>query len=109
MAIEEAHDRVGRQVKPATITDGRKVVAAAGTAEALTSSRTGVSYVIITAETNNTGVMAVGASTVVAAVGTRRGVPLSAGDSLSLGAVNLADVYIDAAISGDGVTYVFLT
>lgn len=109
MAIEEAHDRVGRQVKPSTITDGRKVVAAAATAEALSSTRLGVSYIIITAETNNTGVVAVGASTVVAAEATRLGIPLNAGDSLSLGAVNLADVYLDVTVSGDGVTYLYLT
>lgn len=104
-----AKDRLGRQVAHSTIVDGRKVVASAGTAEALASSSTLVSYIIITAETNNTGVIAVGASTVDETVGTRRGVPLNAGDSISLGAVDLADVYLDSATSGDGVTYLYLT
>jgi len=103
-----AKDRIGRTVARASITDGRKTVSTAGSAEALASSSTPVSYIIITAETNNSGVIAVGASTVVASVGTRRGAPLGAGDSISLGAVDLADVYLDTTVNGDGVTYLYL-
>ena len=88
--------------------DGRKVVAIAGTREALSSSRNRVDYVIITAETNNTGVVTVGADTVVAAEATRRGIPLNAGDTISLGGVDLANIWLDVTISGDGVTYLYL-
>ena len=85
--------------------DGRKVVAAAGTAETLVASSTPCREVTITAETDNTGVIAVGASTVVAALGTRRGTPLLAGDSDNQGVVDLALVFIDSTVNGDGVTF----
>lgn len=102
-----AIDKRGTQVQVHDITDGRKVVTTAATAVALATIQN-VDFVIITAETDNTGVIAVGASTVVATVLNRRGIPLNAGDSISLGAVDLADVYIDSTIDGDGVTYLFL-
>jgi len=104
-----AHDKLGRKVISRTTTDGRKVVAAAGTAEALASSSTIVDYIIITAETNNTGVMAVGDSGVDETVATRTGIPLLAGESATLVGVDLADVYLDAGVSGDGVTYFYVT
>ena len=89
------------------ISDGRKTVSAAA-AEALASS-TLAKVVIITAETDNTGVIVVGGSTVVALLATRRGTPLFAGDSIVLEIDNLADVYLDTTVSGDGVTYTYLT
>ena len=104
-----AKDRIGRNVAKAGVVDGRKVVAAVGTAEAIASSSTMVSYVIITAETDNTGVITVGASTVEGAVADRRGIPLEAGDSMSLGAVDLSEVYLDTTVLGDGVTYFYLS
>ena len=89
----------------ATMTDGRKVVTTAGTRVALASS-TACKEVVITAETDNTGVVAVGAAaTVVAALATRTGVPLKAGDSIVLQIDNLADVGLDSMVSGDGVTF----
>jgi len=89
-----------------TVTDGRKVVATAGTKEALATS-TACKEVVITAETDNTGIVTVGAAaTVVAALATRRGIPLSAGDSIVLQTDNLADIGLDVTVSGDGVTYV---
>ena len=88
-----------------TITDGRKVVTTAGTRVALASS-TACKEVVITAETDNTGVVAVGAAgTVIAALATRTGVPLNAGDSIVLQIDNLADVGLDSMVSGDGVTF----
>ena len=89
----------------ATMSDGRKVVTTAGTRVALASS-TACKEVVITAETDNTGVVAVGAAaTVVAALATRTGVPLNAGDSIVLQIDNLADVGLDSMVSGDGVTF----
>lgn len=84
--------------------DGRKVVAAAGTAEALASS-TSCKAVLITAETDNTGIIAVGGSNVVAAQATRRGTPLQAGESAMLPVSDLALVYLDTTVNGDGVTF----
>lgn len=104
-----AIDEIGRRVTPNTPVDGRKVVAAAGTAEALSSTTVVVTWIIVTAETNNTGVMTVGASTVVASLTTRRGIPLLAGESMLLEAVDIASIYLDATVTGDGVTYLYVT
>ncbi len=86
--------------------DGRKVVASAATAEALATT-TACKRVDITAEFNNTGVIVVGGSTVVADLATRRGVPLYAGSTYTVLIEDLADVYIDATVSTDGVTYTY--
>lgn len=96
------HDKTG-------IGHGRKVVAAAGTDLPLETSSTPAKVVIVTAETNNTGVIVVGASGVDAALSTRTGTPLMPGDSTVLEIDDLADVYIDATVTGDGVTYMYLT
>ena len=90
------------------IGDGRKTVTTAGSREALAGS-TVAEVVIITAETDNTGYVVVGGATVVAALATRRGIPLNAGDSVTLEIDNLADVYLDVTISGEGVTFLYLT
>lgn len=89
-----------------TIGDGRTVVTTAGTRVALAAS-TACKQVAITAETDNTGLVVVGGSTVVAALATRRGIPLNAGDSITFDIDNLADVYIDSTVSTDGVTYAY--
>ena len=89
-----------------TVTDGRTFVTTAGTRVALASS-TACKEVVITAETDNTGIVVVGAAaTVVAAIATRRGIPLSAGDSIVVQTDNLADIGLDSTVSTDGVTYV---
>ena len=101
-----------------TLVDGRQVVTTGGTAVALSATNnTKAGGLIITAETNNTGIVVVGASTVVAAVGTRRGTPLEAGKSMSInpnwsgdeGLVDLSKIYIDATVNGDGVTFTYLS
>ena len=48
-----------------------------------------------------------GNSDVVAAVATRKGVPLDAGDCYSINkkSNNLLKIYIDTTVNGDGVTY----
>lgn len=90
------------------IADGRTTVTTAGTRVALASSTT-CKQVVITAETDNTGYVVVGGSTCVAALATRRGIPLSSGDSVALEIDNLADIYIDSTVNGDGVTYAYFT
>lgn len=88
------------------IGDQRKFVTTPGTAVALAAT-TPCSWVQVTAETDNTGVIVVGRSTVVAALGTRRGTPLNAGDSVTLPCDDLANVYIDATVGTDGVTFLY--
>lgn len=95
------HDTTG-------ISDGRKTVTTAGTREALAAS-TSCKWVTITAETDNTGVVAVGGSTVVASLSTRTGTPLFAGDSVTILTDNLADIQLDVTVSGEGVTYTYGT
>jgi len=87
------------------IGDGRKVVATAGTRERLVASSTLAKYVTLTAETDNTGIVVVGDITCIAALATRRGTPLNAGDSFSIPVDDLYDVYLDTTVSSDGVTY----
>jgi hypothetical protein len=89
------------------IKDGRKTVTTAGTAERLVSSSTKARKVTIMAELDNTDYVCVGGSTVVAALGTRRGIPLSAGSSVTLDVENLYDIYVDAAVNGEGVTFLY--
>uniref|UniRef100_A0A6M3JXT0 Uncharacterized protein n=1 Tax=viral metagenome TaxID=1070528 RepID=A0A6M3JXT0_9ZZZZ len=91
-----------------TVGDGRKTVTSAGTAEPLVAVVTPIQSVAITAETDNTGIIVVGGSTVVADLATRRGVPLNAGETFPLSVNDLADIYIDATVSGDGVTFAYV-
>lgn len=89
------------------IRDGRKVVTTAGTAERLVSTNTPCKKVTIMAELDNTDYVVIGNSTVVAALATRRGIPLSAGSSITLDVEDLYTIYVDAAVSGEGVTYIY--
>ena len=84
---------------------GRQTVTTGGTAEQLSTTATSILEVAITAETDNTGYIVVGDSTVVASLSTRKGTPLAAGATISLGVDNLTDVYLDTTVNGDGVTY----
>jgi hypothetical protein len=85
--------------------DGRKTVAAGGTAEALSATSSKIEWVEIQAETDNTGVVVVGNSTVVASLGTRRGIALAAGERTVYPANDLNRIYIDVTVNGDGVTF----
>lgn len=87
--------------------DGLQLVASAGTAEALVASSTPIRAVLINARPENTDQVVVGASTVVAAAGTRRGIALVPGGSVMLRVRDLADVYVDAVVSGEGVSFVY--
>jgi hypothetical protein len=85
---------------------GVKTVTTAGTDVVLASS-VNAKWVIIQAQTDNTGVIAVGASGVDATVATGTGVALAAGESVSLPANDLANIYIDSTVNGEGVRYTY--
>lgn len=85
---------------------GRQTVTTAGTAVQLSTTSTAVLEVAITAETDNTNPVTVGGSDVVGALATRKGIPLTAGSTVSLGVNDLSKVYIDSITSTEGVTYV---
>lgn len=91
------------------IADGRKTIAVAGTSEKLIGVSTPAKRVTITAETDNTGVICVGGSGVIAALVTRTGTPLEAGDTYEFDVDNLEDVFIDTTVNGDGVTFTYFT
>ena len=88
-----------------SLLSGRQPVTTGGTRVQLTTTSTAILSVIVTAETDNTGVITVGGSDVVAALSTRKGHPLQAGESVELGVNDLAKVYIDTTVNTDGVTY----
>lgn len=87
---------------PSTIVSGQKAVTTAGTAEALGTSTTLTSGVRIKANSDNTGVIYVGASD----VDSTTGFVLAAGEELFVEIADLADVFIDAGTSADGVSYI---
>ena len=87
------------------------VVTTAGTREQLTADAAftdlaaPLKSICITAETDNTSIVVVGGSTVVAALATRRGTPLAAGQSITYYVDDLSDIYVDALVNGEGVTF----
>ncbi|MDP3937595.1 MAG: hypothetical protein Q8R92_05605 [Deltaproteobacteria bacterium] len=87
---------------------GVKTVTSAGTHEALAAS-TAAKWVIIQAQTDNTSLVAVGATGVDATVATGNGILMAAGESIVLAIDNLADVFVDALVSGEGVRFAYGT
>jgi len=87
---------------------GIKTVTTAGTDVALAASTT-CKRVLIQSQTDNTGLIAVGASGVDATEATGTGAILYAGDAVEMDIDNLADIYIDSTVSGDGVRFIYFT
>ena len=87
-----------------TLLTSEKTVAAAGTAEALSSTPQRVLSLAIIAKSSNTGQVYVGGSDVDSS--TNGG--MAPGDSLELSggnAMDLADIYIDVDTNGEGVDF----
>ncbi len=89
-----------------TVGHGVKTVTTAGTDVALAGS-TSCRKVDIQAQTDNTGLIAVGASGVDATEATGTGIILNAGDSYSVEIDDLADISIDSTGNGEGVRYTY--
>ena len=90
----------------ASMVDGRKVVASAGTAEAVTAASEPFVDCDVQAEEDNTGDVVIGSSTVVANLATRRGTLLTPSSNYHFAKSNdLANIFIDVEISGDGVIF----
>ena len=87
---------------------GVTTVTTAGTDVVLASSTT-CKRVIIQSQTDNTSLIAVGATGVDATIATGTGVVLYPGDSVELEIDNLADIYIDSLVNGEGVRYQYFT
>ena len=92
-----------------SIVSGRKAVTTAGTEVALSTDKSRIVSVTIQAETDNTGRIVVGDSSIVATEGaTAQGLVLTAGDSITLNISQLSGIYIDSTVNGDGVTFIAL-
>lgn len=82
----------------------RKVTVTAGTRVALSATSLPVKRALACAISSNTGVVVVGGSGVLAVLATRNSPFLNAGDTQDLGAVDLANVYLDSTVDAEGVT-----
>lgn len=100
---------VGKVDHAATgIGHGFKTSTSVGTAVAIASS-TAAKFVTLQAYRSNTGYVAIGATGVNASLtaGTGTGLNLAAGESTTVPIDNLADVFIDVTVSGEGVRYTY--
>jgi hypothetical protein len=88
--------------------DGLKVVATAGT-DLVLGGDVDCKKIDIQAQTDNTGLIAVGFTGVDAAEAAGTGIILKAGDTYSLEITNLNLIFIDATVSGEGVRYTYFT
>ena len=89
---------------------GRTTVDAAGTPVQLTTEYVRSVAVAISADSGNTGAVAVGNESVVAASGSQSDALaiLSAGDELSLEVSDPTKIWVDAATAGDAVAWCIL-
>lgn len=87
--------------------DGAKRVASAGVPVQLAASSAYACSIDVTAATANTGLVVLGASTVIAAQASRRGTPLGPGDTWTQ-RVGPTQIWLDAEVSGEGVTFSFV-
>lgn len=109
MSLESIESKIDKSIRPISkIGCGRKVVTAAGTREPLVDVSTPCICAIITGETDNTNIVTAGDATVIGALLTRTGTPLSASQTLVLDIDNLNKIYLDCITNGEGVTYTYL-
>ena len=93
-----------RDAVPTTITEGTKNVTTAGVAVAL-GTTLATKSIYIKANIGNTGNIYVGGSGTSSATG----IPLAAGDDITLEIADRATVYLDADVNGEGVGYLILS
>ncbi len=86
---------------PTTFYHGQTTVTTAGTEVALASSQVLTSGVTLKALHANTGWIYVGTNPVTLSTG----FVLDAGESIFIEVANLATVYIDSSVNGEGVSY----
>lgn len=94
----------GVTILPYTILgNGKIVVTTSGTRVQLSSS-TATATITIRALSTNTGIIYVGNSSVTSS----NGFQLSPQETVSIDLSNLSNVWLDASVSGEGVTYIYL-
>ena len=89
------------------IVDDKLVVTTAGTRVQFAANQP-CRQIVITALSGNTNAVVVGGVTVVAALATRKGIPLSASQAITIGIDNLSKLYLDSITNGEGVSYSYL-
>ena len=94
--------KVGQITLPSTIYNGQKTVTTAGTRVALATTQAITSGVKIKALSANTGSIFVGNSS----VSSSNGFVLKASEEVFLEIANLATVYLDSSVNGEGVSYI---
>lgn len=99
-----SYERIVAILPGASVGSGHQTVAAAGSRVQLTTTSTPILSVTVKALAGNTGTIYVGGSNVSAA----NGYELVAGEPISLDVDNLTDVYIDAGVNGEGVSYIYV-
>lgn len=82
---------------------GQKAVTTSGTEVQLVASSTPCSSLVVKALAANTGKIYVGSNS---SVTTSNGFELNAQESVSLDVDNVQDVYIDAGVNGEGVSWI---
>lgn len=87
------------------IVSGSKAVTTAGTRVQLVSSPTEAKRLDVTANFNNTDMIVIGGSGVVASQGTRKGVPIAPGNTYTFTITDVSLVWIDSVVSGEGTTF----
>lgn len=96
--VASAGDQAG------TLTNGRRTVTTPGTAVALASSAT-CAWVSVSALPSNTGKVVIGGIGVLATPGSETGLVLAPGGSLTVPVADIAAVFVDAVVPGEGVSY----
>lgn len=96
----------GSVTPPTTLAGGRKTVTTPGTAEAI-GSTTSVKRVHVASLTTNTSYVYVGGSDAKATAGSQNGIPLIGGGSWTFEIDDIADVFIDALVAGEGVSFTY--
>ena len=87
-----------------TMTVGRKAVTTAGTQVILLTATVATELIVIKAMPTNTGLIYVGGSS----VSSSNGFPLDPGETLILAVDHVhAPVWIDSAVSGESVAYIY--
>ena len=99
-------DALTSLVGNSTLVDGRKTVTSNGTAVALGSATT-IKRITVQALETNTDAVAVGASTVVAASGSERGAILLPFQNVDIFHNDLAKIYVDSRVNGEGVSFIY--
>ena len=88
---------------------GTKTVTTAGSREQLTTGKTLINGIWVSADMGNTNPVVVGDENVVAAAGFQRGVVLIPGNnSVFLAFDDLSRVYVDAITNGDKLCYTYV-